>query len=259
MLMITTTILLSSLLFPCYGLRFTSLKSRLGLMTHRFGNFQDYRDGLMNLRVSRATDLENADTMIETARLFNRFSDKYMLLDVEGAGSPGMINCCHSGCDNCEYRFRFDEMASGRAKWVPLYADRKHVDGRSHLAPWSMIFFDTWEDFEKAKEEISVENTFLHTKRGDSMSIDMNKFISKVQDIPPAVSIGPPSGVGEEPPSEPFLIEFWGKLTSTAIETVDSDHLTSSTAGTWVKKFNECRTWGYMEAVLFHFRLVQII
>ena len=58
------------------------------------------------------------------------------------------------------------------------------------------------------------------------MSIDMNKFISKVQDIPPAVSIGPPSGVGEEPPSEPFLIEFWGKLTSTAIETVDSDQLT---------------------------------
>ena len=66
---------------------------------------------------------------VEMTKLFGRLADKYLLLDVPGAGTPGMINCCHGGCDNCDFSHVFDEMSSGRAKWLPLYPDRKIIDG----------------------------------------------------------------------------------------------------------------------------------
>lgn len=181
------------------------------------------------ISTSSEADVEVAaaelDVPTEMAKLFNRMSDKYMLLDVEGAGSPGMINCCHSGCDNCEFRFRFDEMSAGRAKWVPLYADRKHIDGRYHVAPWAAIFFDNNSEFEKAKEEVSAEAPFLLTDRGDAMSITMDRFVSKMRAMVPVLSLGPPSGICTSPPSTEFLHLFWKKLVNAADVAPDSESL----------------------------------
>ena len=44
------------------------------------------------------------------------------MLDVPGAGTPEMKDCCHGGCDNCDYSRVFDEMNAGKAKWVACYA-----------------------------------------------------------------------------------------------------------------------------------------
>ena len=33
-----------------------------------------------------------------------------------------MKDCCHGGCDNCDYSRVFDEMNAGKAKWVACYA-----------------------------------------------------------------------------------------------------------------------------------------
>ena len=85
----------------------------------------------------------------ELAKLFNRLADKYLLLDVPGAGTPGMINCCHGGCDNCDFSRVFDEMSSGRAKWVALYPFRRHQDGREHAPPWSAMFQSEGEQLDK--------------------------------------------------------------------------------------------------------------
>ena len=45
----------------------------------------------------------------ELAKIFGRLADKMILLDVPGAGTPEMVNCCHGGCDNkcieCEMFF----------------------------------------------------------------------------------------------------------------------------------------------------------
>ena len=43
----------------------------------------------------------------ELAKTFGRLADKMILLDVPGAGTPEMVNCCHGGCDNCDYSSRF--------------------------------------------------------------------------------------------------------------------------------------------------------
>ena len=47
----------------------------------------------------------------ELTKLFGRISDKKLLLDVEGAGTPEMRDCCHGGCDNCPYSRVFDEVS----------------------------------------------------------------------------------------------------------------------------------------------------
>ena len=221
-----------SLFMSCAGLKVLSLLLLVAVSCQAltFGRTQLQRRTLSALSsLSAEADVENAsvdlDTATEMAKLFNRMSDKFMLLDVEGAGSPGMINCCHSGCDNCEFRFRFDQMSAGRAKWVPLYPDRKHIDGRSHLAPWSVIFFDSVNDFEKAKEEVAADAPFLSTSRGDAMSITMDRFVNKIQEMTPVLSMGPPSGIGEEPPSTEFLRQFWRKLVSTAGVPADTQSL----------------------------------
>ena len=68
----------------------------------------------------------------ELAKIFVRFSDDYLLLDVEGAGTPEMANCCHGGCDNCAFSHIFDQLESGKPKWLATYSDRTLVDGRNH-------------------------------------------------------------------------------------------------------------------------------
>lgn len=72
--------------------------------------------------------------------LFSILAENYLLLDVPGAGTPEMMNCCHSGCDNCEFSRVFDCMTSARPKWIPLYQYRRLMDGRDHKPKWMLIF-----------------------------------------------------------------------------------------------------------------------
>ena len=61
-------------------------------------------------------------TEVTAAQVFGRLADKKLLLDVPGGGAPEMKDCCHGGCDNCDYSRVFDEMNAGKAKWVACYA-----------------------------------------------------------------------------------------------------------------------------------------
>jgi len=63
-------------------------------------------------------------TEVTAAQVFGRLADKKLLLDVPGAGTPEMKDCCHGGCDNCDYSRVFDEMNAGKAKWVACYVER---------------------------------------------------------------------------------------------------------------------------------------
>ena len=76
------------------------------------------------------------------AQVFARLADKKLLLDVPGAGTPEMKDCCHGGCDNCDYSRVFDEMNAGKAKWVACYLEQEHSDGRRHEAPMAAVFGD---------------------------------------------------------------------------------------------------------------------
>ena len=68
----------------------------------------------------------------ELARVFGRIADKYIYLD-ESAGQ-----CCHSGCDNCEFRYDFDVMRAARPKWLVTYKERA-FDSATHRAKWVSI------------------------------------------------------------------------------------------------------------------------
>mmetsp|Transcript_1644 Transcript_1644/g.2510 ORF Transcript_1644/g.2510 Transcript_1644/m.2510 type:complete len:192 (+) Transcript_1644:53-628(+) len=99
-------------------------------------------------------------------QIFGRLADKCILLDIPGAGTPEMRNCCHSGCDNCLYSRVFDEMNAAKPKWIALYTTREFIDGRDHTAPWTRIF--------EEDEELSVD-----------------KFVDRVKMLPFRLPMGP--------------------------------------------------------------------
>eukprot|EP01040_Poterioochromonas_malhamensis_P008235 gene8235-8905_t len=75
--------------------------------------------------------------------LFCRLAEKRLLLNIPEAGLPEVVNCCHSGCDSCNYSRIFDELTSGRPKWIPFYKDLTFIDGRRHITKWNSIFSDS--------------------------------------------------------------------------------------------------------------------
>ena len=107
-------------------------------------------------------------------------------------------------------------MSAGRAKWVALYADMKHIDGRWHVAPWTRIFFDSTDEFEKAKCEVENVGPFLLTERGDAMAITKPTFVSRIKEIPNQLTMGPPSIGTDETPDAAFLEKFWIVITAAA-------------------------------------------
>ena len=129
----------------------------------------------------------------DLTKIFNRFADNYLLLDVPGAGSPGMMQCCHSGCDNCEFARIFDCMTSGRIKWVALYSYRQLVDGREHSPPWRGLFSDSEEE---------------------EKGLDVTVFAERVRRLPMRLSIGPALTVplDEEDLSAEGLARLWTLL-----------------------------------------------
>ena len=101
------------------------------------------------------------------AQVFGRIADKKLLLDVPGAGTPEMKDCCHGGCDNCDYSRIFDEMNAGKPKWVACYLEREHSDGRRHEAPTLSIF-------------------------GDDADLDVDEFVSRLGAVEPRPPMGAP-------------------------------------------------------------------
>lgn len=110
----------------------------------------------------------------ELVKLFGRLADKQLLLDVEGAGTPEMMNCCHGGCDNCNYSRVFDNMAAGRPKWIAMYSDRQLVDGRRHVSKWSQLFCDECSTLEKEMFIERLKNLSYQSCLGPSISVDPN-------------------------------------------------------------------------------------
>jgi len=149
---------------------------------------------------------------VEMTKLFGRLADKYLLLDVPGAGTPGMINCCHGGCDNCDFSHVFDEMSSGRAKWLPLYPDRKLIDGRSHISPWASLFFEQ-------PEEATLDaqgNAWMSSERGvNELGVDKQRFVARFKALPYRMTMGPPSSSvqADDVPLQTSLDAFWALLT----------------------------------------------
>lgn len=84
---------------------------------------------------------------------------------VVGAGTPEMKDCCHGGCDNCDYSRVFDEMNAGKAKWISCYLDREHIDGRRHEAPMLRVF-------------------------GDDGSLSVDDFVQRLEAMPPVPAMG---------------------------------------------------------------------
>ena len=66
-------------------------------------NTAGMRDSLFTLRATPALDEEPVvssgeyDIDVEMAKVFNKLAEKLLLLDVPGAGTIEMSQCCHSG------------------------------------------------------------------------------------------------------------------------------------------------------------------
>lgn len=136
---------------------------------------------------------------VELAKIFCRLADDYLLLDVPGAGSPEMMNCCHGGCDNCAYSRVFDQMESGKPKWIPLYTSRTLIDGRQHKSSWSNIF-----------------------GKDNAREISKFKFVSAIKALQARNSLGGlPTIKLEDAPSDGVLLEFWDALYHKANNTED--------------------------------------
>lgn len=99
---------------------------------------------------------------VEYVKVFGRLGEKLLF----GDGSAGA--CCHSGCDNCEWRYTFDVMQSARPKWIPTYRAKTFEDGREHIAKWSNIF-----------------------EEGSEEAIDKEKFVSRLLDLKFDMPLGP--------------------------------------------------------------------
>jgi hypothetical protein len=55
----------------------------------------------------------------EYIKIFGRLGEKMIF----GDASAGL--CCHSACENCEWRYSFDVLQSARPKWIPTYRVNK--------------------------------------------------------------------------------------------------------------------------------------
>lgn len=146
--------------------------------------------------------LQVSDTAI--ALIFSKMADKYMLLDIPGAGTLEMMNCCHSGCDNCEFARVFDCMTSGRPKWVALYPYRKLIDGRDHIPIWAELLYG-----------VTVEN---HSEIVTSNYLSKQTFFASLRNMKNQACLGVPSIpndiVESEALSDQILGLFWERLTT---------------------------------------------
>lgn len=139
--------------------------------------------------------LATALSELNAAKLFGRLADKKLLLDVPGAGTPEVRNCCHGGCDNCDFSRVFDELNAGRPKWIPLYAERELIDGRRHESTWGALF------------------------EGDRL--DATAFVDKVRGLDYRPSMGPRIKVDDELDDDAIMALF--NVLADGAETISAD------------------------------------
>lgn len=141
---------------------------------------------------------------VEAAKLFGRLADKKLLLDVPFAGTPELRNCCHvmlvsssvvssasqGGCDNCDFSRVFDEMNSGRPKWICLYTEREFIDGRRHEPTWAGVFGP-----------------------GGDEALSSSEFYERVCLLPYRATLGPKCSVSpDEAPSAAVVERLYAQL-----------------------------------------------
>eukprot|EP01040_Poterioochromonas_malhamensis_P012977 gene12977-14227_t len=127
--------------------------------------------------------------------LFCRLAEKRLLLNIPEAGLPEVVNCCHSGCDSCNYSRIFDELTSGRPKWIPFYKDLTFIDGRRHITKWNSIYPDS------------------------SHRIDVIEFSNALIQLPIQACLGPPISLSAEEDLDFDSVQiFWTKLRSANIQ-----------------------------------------
>lgn len=137
----------------------------------------------------RASPLED----IELTRLFGRLAEKRLLLDVPMAGTAELRNCCHGGCDNCDFSRVFDEMSAGKPKWIPLYVKREFEDGRSAVSTWSTMF------------------------EGDEL-VNAAAFVDRFKKLPftPPMGAKKALGAADDIPSDEAVLLLWTKMAGAA-------------------------------------------
>ncbi len=157
------------------------------------------------LRAASALDAEAATvTAADVAGLFGRLADKKLLLNVPFAGTPDMKDCCHGGCDNCDFSRIFDEMNAGRPKWVLCYDYCELIDGRSVAPGWAAMF--------------------------DAGALARDGFAAALSALPYRPSMGPKVSVDpDEPVSAAAAAALWAALAG------DADELTAAQMGDGLK------------------------
>ena len=140
------------------------------------------------------------------AQVFGRLADKKLLLDVPGAGTPEMKDCCHGGCDNCDFSRIFDEMNAGRPKWVLCYDYLELIDGRNVAPGWAAMF------------------------EGEGGALARDEFAAALSALPYRPSMGPKVSVDpDEPVSAAAADALWAALAG------DADELTAAQMGDGLK------------------------
>ncbi len=71
--------------------------------------------GPLTMMEIKTTDVD----VKEYIKIFGRLGEKMIF----GDASAGL--CCHSACENCEWRYSFDVLQSARPKWIPTYRVNK--------------------------------------------------------------------------------------------------------------------------------------
>lgn len=135
-------------------------------------------------RVATSVSMSADIDVKEYIKIFGRLGEKKLFGD-ESAGL-----CCHSACENCEWRYSFDIIQSARPKWIPTYREIIFKDGREHIAKWSEIFLE-----------------------GDK-TINRDQFCERIAAIKFEMPLGP-SGfltAKQADVSEEALDAFWGHM-----------------------------------------------
>ena len=102
-----------------------------------------------------------------------------------------MMNCCHGGCDNCDFSHIFDEKNAARVKWVPCYEYRKLIDGRDHTSLWTNV--------------LECEN--------NHNTINFDVFKKNVLSLRSQMSMGvPPSFSTTDNLNESTIAAFWEEI-----------------------------------------------
>ena len=108
----------------------TGLQPRIAAMAPSCGTLRAQSPRSARKMVMQAAEVD----VKEYIKIFGRLGEKMLF----GDASAGL--CCHSACENCEWRYSFDVLQAARPKWIPTYRENKFEDGREHVAKWSTIF-----------------------------------------------------------------------------------------------------------------------